>query len=249
VAEKMTLNENPPQNTECPYTKEMFILGRNNEQKSAIFFNPACGMWSCPVCGERKKEDWVHQAARGSQLLTMGGNDLQFVTLTSRSYATPNKSIYFFKQNWPKLRKRIAYYTNMWEGETGRKMAYFMVPERHKSGVLHSHMVVATHIRSKTSWKKIAWETGFGYILDVQNVDSPAMVANYIAKYLGKHINDEQWPKGFMHVRHSQNWPMARETSLDGWLWDNYRSRDQAMIDLLDLQVNGWNLIDRARKE
>lgn len=247
MAKENDLIENPPQDGECPNTREIFILGRNPEKKTAIFFNPVCGTWKCPICGDLRAQEWTHQAARGALLLESEGYQLQFVTLTSRAYATPNKSLYFFKQNFPNLRKRIAYYTNMWSEETGKKFAYFMVPERHKSGVLHAHLIAGTHIVSKVSWKHIAWQTGFGYILDVQPLINPLMVAEYVSKYLTKHIADAQWPKNFMHVRHSQNWPMSKPAPIEGWDWERYQSRDQALIDLADLRVNGWEVTDKAR--
>lgn len=250
MAAKMSLIENAPQAVDsCPSTSSVFILGRNAEKQTAVFFNPACGTWSCPICGQIKADEWQHQAARGAMVLQQDGYDLQFITLTSRGYATPNKSLHFFKENWPRLRKRARHATNVYFEETGRKFAYFMVPERHKSGVLHAHMVAATHIQSKNWWKRAAWETGFGYIIDVQKLVDPLIVAAYISKYLTKQVADTHWPRHFRHVRHSQNWPKSKPEEIKGWEWERYTCRDQAKIDLMDLQVSGWKLIDKARKD
>jgi len=234
---------------QCPNTKDIYILGRNPEQKNALFFRPACGMWSCPVCGEANAEEIVHRASRGAIILDSEGHELQFVTLTSRHYATPNKSLYFFKQNWPKLRKRIAYHTKKELTGTGLGFLYFLVPERHKSGVLHAHLVAATPIRERKDWKKHAYKSGFGYMLDIKEVISPMDVARYVSKYLAKQVGDDGWPKGFMHYRHSQAWPKSKPKEIEGWSWERYRSRDEALIDLMDLQINGWHLVDRTKDE
>lgn len=171
---------------------------------------------------------------------------LQFVTLTSRSYTTPNSSIYFFKQNWPKLRKRMADQTNSWSPITGVEWAYFLVPERHKSGVLHAHLIAATHVDGKSYWKKQAWASGFGYQIDVAQIDSVTQVANYVTKYIHKGAGAEEWPKGFRRVRHSQNWPIANEKPLEGWEWDTYKNPRTVWIEKHALIDMGWEVVDKT---
>lgn len=232
----------------CENTRNVVVFGVNKNKNTAILFNPACNSWSCDYCAETQKENWIHQAARGSMVLASEGSELQFITLTSRGYATPNKSVYFFKQNWPKLRKRMAERTNEWEPFTGNRWAYFLVPERHKSGVLHAHLIAATHICAKSVWKQHAHQTGFGYVVDVQEMITPLLAAAYVAKYLHKGMGAEQWPKGFRRVRHSQNWPMSKPRKDEEWSWKTYKNPETVWLEKHALVNMGWKVIDKTRE-
>jgi hypothetical protein len=233
---------------ECPNTKDVTVFGTNAEEKTAMLFNPRCKQWGCDFCAELNKDFWIYQASRGATILTMEGQSLQFVTLTSRGYTTPHQSIYFFKTNWPKLRKRMSSHTNSWTPFTGVQWAYFLVPERHKSGVLHAHLIAATHVTGESFWKHHAYKSGFGYILDVQENIDALSVATYVAKYLHKDGGSLNWPKGFRHIRHSQNWPIASIQPLEGWDWKTYRKRETIWTEKHALIDMGWHVIDKTKE-
>ena len=234
--------------SDCPNTKDMTIIGNNKTEKKAILFNPRCKSWSCDICCEELKENWIHQAARGSMILADEGAELQFVTLTSRGSSTANKSIYYFKENWPKLRKRMATITNAWEPWSGYRWAYFLVPEKHKSGVLHCHLIAATHICAESVWKRHAHQTGFGYIIDVQEMITPLLAATYVSKYLHKGAGAEVWPKGFRRVRHSQNWPIAHAKKDESWEWMTIKNKDTVWFEKNALIDLGYNVVDQTTK-
>lgn len=219
-------------------------MGRNAQEKNAIIFNPRCKKWDCPYCGEQNREYWIHQAQRGATILLMEGAQFQFVTLTSRGYSTPASSIYFFSQNWPKLRKRASSQTNGWKPVTGVSWAYFLVPERHKSGVLHAHLIAATHIEGERWWKDNAWASGFGHQVKVKPMIDVSSAIGYVTKYLTKSAGDITWPKDFRRVRHSQNWPIDKEKPLDGWVWETV-SEDVCWIEKGALINMGWQVIDK----
>lgn len=231
----------------CPNTKDVFILGINDQEKKGILFKPRCKQWSCDYCAEINKEYWIHQASRGALLITSEGREIQFVTLTSRSYASPNSSLYFFQQNWPKLNRRMKYHTNLWGPTHGKEWAYFLVPERHKSGVAHFHLLAVTHIAAWAIWKKHAHASGFGFIGDLKENIDPNQVANYVTKYLHKGIGAEQWPTDFRRVRHSQNWPIAQEQPLDDWRWLNLRNEDTAWLEKSALINMGYRVVDKTQ--
>lgn len=232
----------------CLNTKEITVIGHNRTESKGILFNPSCKSWNCDYCSEELKDNWIHQAARGSMILEENGSQLQFVTLTSRGYATPNKSIYFFKENWPKLRKRIAANTKEWTPFTGCEWAYFLVPERHKSGVLHCHLVASTHICAESVWKRHAFETGFGYVIDVQEMITPLLAATYVAKYLHKGMGAEVWPKGFRRVRHSQNWPITKPKIDERWEWMTIKNKDTVWFEKNAMIDMGWHVVDTTEK-
>lgn len=185
---------------------------------------------------------------RGTLLITSEGRGVQFVTLTSRGYSTPASSLYFFRQNWPKLNRRLKYHTDKYKKNLGYEWSYFLVPEHHKSGVAHFHILAATHFNTKKTWKQLAWETGFGYIVDVDPLIDPSRAANYVAKYLHKGQGAEQWPKGFMRIRHSRNWPIAGEQPMQGWDWETYASDETAWIEKHALINMGWEVVDKREE-
>lgn len=228
----------------CPNTKDIIVFGMNRIEKMAILFNPRCKQWNCPYCSELNRQYWVQQATRGTIIITSEGREVQFVTVTSRNYATPASSLYFFKQNWPKLSRRMKYKTNLWKEYAGKDWAYFLVPERHKSGVLHAHILAASHISSEKIWKDAAWQAGFGYIVDVEELVTPAGAARYVAKYLTKQSEFGDWPRGFMRVRHSRNWPIAQEGEDELWDWSTYKNEDTVWIEKMSLINMGWEVKD-----
>lgn len=181
-------------------------------------------------------------------LITSEGRGVQFITLTSRAYATPVKSLWFLKQNWPKLNRRIKYHTEKSGDEKQRRWSYFMVPEKHQSGVVHIHLLAATPISSEAEWKQHAYQSGFGYILDVSPLVSASAVAGYVSKYLHKGMGAEQWPKGFMRVRHSRDWPIASEKPLEGWQWETYQNENIIWLEKNALIDMGWEVVDKRDK-
>lgn len=231
----------------CENAKKVVVFGKHQGDKKAVLFNPRCKSWTCDFCSEQNKADWIEIATRGAIILTSHGYPMQFVTLTSRPYATPTTSLYFFKQNWPKLRKKAATVTKEWEIVTGTEWAYFLVPERHKTGVLHAHVLVTTHLNDVRWWKGAAFASGFGYMASVETLVTPIIAARYVAKYLHKGKGAEEWPKGFRRVRTSQNWPKAQPAPMEGWQWDTYRNLNTVWWEKLALIDLGWHVQDHTQ--
>jgi len=232
-------------NTSCPNALEIIIMGVNTIEKKAVFFHPKCGQWSCPVCSEENKQYWVHQAARGSQILLSEGNWLQFLTLTGRGYFTVNSSLYFFKENWPKMRKRIEYITRKYEPLTGTKFAYLLIPERHESGKLHCHAILSTPLMLERWYKTNAHQCGFGYMAHVTPIFDSGTAVAYATKYLTKNAGDEDWPKGFRRVRHSQNWEIAHQQQNELWDWQTI-SENALFIEKGSLINQGFYVVDKT---
>ena len=170
----------------------------NHDQKQVIFFRPRCGSWSCPSCAEINANRVVLQAAHGAKLLAEAGAVLDFVTVTPHERLSPSASRVVLPSAWSMLRKRFTRATT-----SGHQ--YFVVPEQHKSGKWHLHAITAFHL-PKRWWKNNARECGFGYQVDVQNVQQPGQVAGYVGKYIGKNLND-QYTRSLRHVLHSNKWP------------------------------------------
>jgi len=211
-------------------------MGRNDTTKQIVLFNPSCKSWKCPVCGPRNAENWSWAGMTGAyKILETQG--MVFCTVTSRPYASVNQSLYFFKQNWPKLRKRIT-------EKNGEKFEYVLIPERHKTGKLHAHFVANIAITER--WlKDAAMGCGFGYQAKVDKVEHAPGVAAYMTKYMAKSIAYTQWPANFRRVRKSQGWPMPAEPEpAPGWEW----VPRQAIFDdeISELLTLGFTVNDRT---
>ena len=223
----------------CPNTQGITIFGVNDNRKTAVLFNPSCKSWNCPHCSQEKAEQWAWVGMTGAyQLLERG--EMVFCTVTSRPHASVNQSLYFFKQNWPKLRKRIRQ-------KNGGAFEYMLIPEQHKTGKLHAHFVANVYIRQK--WlKDNAMACGFGYMAKVDSVEYAQGVAAYMTKYMAKSIAFTDWPKNFRRVRKSQGWPTPEPGQKEqGWNWTSR----QAVLDdeLVALVGAGYTVNDRRKTD
>jgi len=193
----------------CIATYRVWIVAENERLKQAIAYQPRCGKWSCPHCASLNKDEWSEIAIYGVCNLAPTLPEPQFVTITSRGYVTPLRSLVIFKTSWPKLIRRIAYAQE-------EKPEYLLVPEHHQSGKLHAHILITAN-HSNHWWHDQAYESGMGYMADSRPVDDPAKAGQYIHKELTKQLAGKTWPANFRRVRKSQHWPLAEDKKPAGW--------------------------------
>ena len=117
-----------------------------------------------------------------------------------------------------------------------------MIPEQHRTGRLHVHMIASTDLESRW-WKDNGRECGLGYIAEEAEFrfkDAGASVAAaYAQKYLGKQVCVTAWPRYFHRIRTSQHFPDLPE----------FENNPYAAIDWIALtpkQFLSW-LSDRER--
>jgi hypothetical protein len=196
---------------DCETPNRPYLVGENREQRRAVLFRPACGLWSCPVCAQANKARWTVRAYNGSKELIAAGREVDFLTLTSHEKLSPESTRRVFAHAWDQLNKRIR--------REVPGFAYLLVPEQHKDGRLHAHLIETSHL-SKRWYKDNARECGLGYEVDIDGIRSPEGAAWYVAKYVGKGLESTAWPRGFRRVRTSRNWPpMPILPPLIGWTW------------------------------
>lgn len=241
----MSQNSNTYVFEECPYTKNVTIIGRNPTKHAGVIFHPRCGSWNCPYCWQINKDEWLQVAVKGTVEILDRGSMLQFVTITGRGYYTPTSSIYFMRKNWPALRKRIQYHTDKWSDVTKTEFSYLLIPERHKSGVAHWHILVATFEDRNRFWKDNAYECGFGHQAKVRNVENSVQSAGYVTKYLAKDAGQIAWPKGFRRVRTSKNWPRPIDAIPDQWDYERARELIEVEMAIEDMKALGWKIDDK----
>ena len=107
-------------------------------------------------------------------------------------------------------------------------MKYALLPEQHKDGRLHMHMLIGAAIKKR--WlKDNAFASGAGFMADSEPLTSGKRGAYYVSKYVGKSLGVEQWPVKFRRIRTSQKWPEVNfdvgedEIALD-WRLVRYRA-------------------------
>lgn len=219
----------------CPATNRPYVIGKNNETKKAYAFRPGCGRWDCPVCCKENRRDWVFIAMTGAAELQARGHTLAFITITARGGKgrTQEKSIADFAIGWPKLSHRAKYHNGgVWE--------YFLIPELHKNGVVHYHLI-ATDSQSKRWWKDNAYASGLGFMSDRQEVSQLGYVVRYVVKYVTKSFKmGRSWPENLRRVRTSRNWPRFTIDKPAGWDYDIYRDYGALMFELYMLQDYGF---------
>lgn len=187
----------------CSSRSKIRMLAVNRTAKIAILFAPRCKQWACPECAQINVSYWRFAALYGCQAFDSQAIPLYFLTITSHErLSTASATVRVFKSAWPVLRKRL-------ERETPR-MAYFGVPEAHKSGRLHFHFITQARVTKK--WlKDNARECGLGYMADAERLADPVGGAFYMTKYLTKTLDHADWPPRFRRVRLSDNWPRPPE--------------------------------------
>ena len=228
----------------CTQEKTITMVGINAEKKEAVIFNPRCKSWKCPYCAEKNSQDWQYRVLKGALELSAQGHALRFITLTSRTYATPTTSLYYFKQNWPKLQRRAKYNT---EKNGAGLWTYIIIPEQHKTGVLHCHLIATTDLTSRW-WHDNGYACGFGFQNKSIPVENPVGCAGYVTKYLAKSIAYNQWPPKFRRIRASQKWPVVAKPKPEGWEYKAHTD-ESAWFEYFLLKDYGYKVTDQRGVE
>lgn len=220
---------------ECTGAGRPFILAYNPTRKTGKLYQPGCGRWSCEYCAVENTMYWCARGASGAQQYIDGGQVVNFVTVTSRPGLSPAHSILRFRKSWPKLRKRLVYHN-------GGKFEYLLIPERHKSGVLHVHFMANMTI-SLSKIKDMSYLTGLGFISDLEAVYDARGAIFYTAKYLAKNLADTAWPTGFHRVRVSKAWPRAEgDKRPDDCEYIVLHSLEQIWLEVSALRHSGYRI-------
>lgn len=220
----------------CETPNRPFVVGRDESSRSAFVFKPDCGLWSCEHCAQTKADMWKLTAYYGATKFISEGKSVAFITLTSRGGKgrTREASIAALSKAWPRLRD----YARYWQDE----IEYLMIPEQHKSGVVHAHLI-ATNVLTKRWWKDFGHRAGFGYMNDMKPMSEAGYVPSYVAKYLGKDVHRIQWPKGFRRVRASQGWPRVSELAApEGYEYEVFRDRGAVAWEIYLLRDIGYDV-------
>lgn len=200
-----------------------------------VFFHPACGCYSCPGCAENLKFRWSLTAQHGASVLSQGGAKLDFLTVTSHEKLNAAQSRYVMAKAWPALRERVR--------RASASHEYFIVPEQHQDGRWHIHAIISASLPRKW-WKDNARQCGFGYQSDVKEVKEAGGAGSYVAKYIGKSLQNSNLPKHHRRVRLSRNWPRLPELpSPEGWAFFPVDKKTPLSWEISQYQSEGFSVV------
>lgn len=224
--------------TACETKNRPYIIAYNTQVLSGFVYQPRCGKWTCPYCADLNRDDWSQTAVYGMTHFPPESPTLKFVTITSRGYISPARSLVIFKVAWPKLIKRIAY-------NQSTKPEYMLIPEHHKSGVLHAHFLITADHHSNHWWHDQAFYSGMGYQAKEKNVRDPVEAGHYVAKELTKQLFGKPWPRGFRRVRLSLLWPRPPQGErLPNWEYETEMSEGRKNWTVALLRDEGYTIRD-----
>jgi hypothetical protein len=139
-----------------------------------------CGSWSCSTCGPAKAYRLGLKAANAFPE--------RFVTLTAAG-STPSEAYEGLKRLSKALRRRG--YT--WE--------YLAVPEPHKNGSWHLHVLQKGSFIPQRELSMLAERAGMGRIVHIRAIRGAQSVAKYLVKYM---VKDEAYrPPGSRRYKSS----------------------------------------------
>ena len=83
---------------------------------------------------------------------------------------------------------------------------YVILPECHKDGRVHWHLVASGNIANR--WlKDNAAASGLGYMTTSEPIGEMSAAIGYVSKYISKAIYRANWPPKLRRISTSQKWP------------------------------------------
>lgn len=184
----------------CPRKNTPTGIGVNPLSGIAIVHKMGCKSWACPYCSMKRKGFLVVKAYMGIESYKQAGvTDWFFGTLTMHRKWRKEASVTNFRRNWNKFYQRMKRATN-------GNLYYILLPEKHKDGSLHVH-IISTCQKETKWWKDNGAKCGMGFKNENEPLVSTVKAAYYVTKYVGKSLGVSAWPTDLRRVRFSVRWP------------------------------------------
>ena len=186
--------------TECETVNRPVLKGIHEDGKTVYLYQPRCKQWSCEPCARTNRLLWQAKIGYGYEFYTaLGKKDWSFVTITAhKKCETAEQCLYVFPKAWAKLSTRMR---RQYKG-----IRYVILPEHHANGRVHWHMIASSGIKER--WvKDNCAATGLGYMGTSAIVEDSIRAIMYVSKYIGKSLDDQEWPENLRRIRTSQKWP------------------------------------------
>lgn len=218
-------------------TRAGLLVGFDYAAKRALVARANCESWSCPECARRMAERWVLRAQIGVRKFQNEGRSIRFVTITGHEkLKTFEATQAVWREAWPVLYAAVK--------RRCPDLQYFMVPEKHKDGRMHVHILWTSDVSQR--WvKDNARKRGLGYQAKVKTVENAGHAAKYVTKYVGKDLG-ENVPKRTRRVAVSQGWPDIPEpkNELSALRWEYVNSNGALAVIYAECQAKHLDLIE-----
>lgn len=217
----------------CKNEKRPYFVKINHHAREICVSRPDCHNWKCPYCARINASRWGSRIGYAIGILIEQGEEFYFLTLTSHeALKTRAQTERVFPLAWSKLYKRMRRIND-------EKMIYVCIPERHKDGRMHAHIIANVEISER--WlKDNARACGFGYQAKVKRVENPKAAIGYVTKYMRKSVGANSWSKNFRRVRTSARLPKEPPPPPNG-KWGVILAH-KAIVQIADLMGQGYEL-------
>lgn len=185
---------------DCTAYYRSVLRAYNAEKKEYLLYQPRCKMWECLTCGNINRLLWQAKIGNGVEVYSLSGiENWTFITITSHpKLKTTSQCLHVWPSAWKKLSTRLR------RKHPGIK--YALLPEHHKDGRVHWHMVASHGV--ETNWlKDNCAVSGLGYQALSSPINDSWAAIMYVSKYISKTIGNVGWPKGLRRISTSQKWP------------------------------------------
>lgn len=194
----------------CPRKNTPTGIGVNPQNHTAVVHKMGCKSWACPYCSIKRKGWLVVKAYMGIEAYKQAGTtDWFFGTLTMHRKWRGKASVTNFRKNWNKFYQRMKRATN-------GNLYYILLPEQHKDGSLHVH-IISTCQKETRWWKDTGAACGYGFQNENEPLVSTVKAAFYVTKYIGKSLGVQEWPADLRRVRFSVRWPQPVSDEIMSW--------------------------------
>lgn len=210
-----------------------------------------CDSYTCGPCGETKRRRLQRLIEDGSASHVGNGLYGYFVTLTApgerdhlrwyqgkRPASRPVCSCHEHGMSaglwnaqesacWNRLRTALA---------RGRLLVYAGAVETQERGLLHRHLVVFTdEPLTYSEVQSLALAAGYGCVVDVERLDSPAKAGRYVAKYVTKSSTDRPEVPWSVVALDEETGELLEETASATFrLWSSSRTWGVTMREIRD---------------
>ncbi len=186
--------------TECDKYHRPVMQAYSADKKTCYLYQPPCKCWDCEPCARQNMYLWAARIGCGyTHYIETGIDGWRMVTITSSSkLKTKDQTLWVWPKAWGKLSTRMR---RKYPG-----VRYVLIPEMHKDGRIHIHMLASHSI--KTRWvKDNSAQCGLGYQGKAEKLTDAGRAVWYVTKYLAKSLEIAEWPRSFRRVRTTQGWP------------------------------------------
>jgi hypothetical protein len=185
----------------CPNTSTDSYLLNN---KTGATLPIGCGRWDCPVCGEKK----LWRLKKGIYNFIKNWKYIRHMTLSLSSNCSDSKEDHYklLQECWRRFINELRRTKSLRADQ--RRFQYIRVPEEHKSGYMHMHVIIDSFLDVKQLfpiWQHIIHEASHDPFLGGSVVITLLPTAKDGARYITKYVSKLLTTQNFLVRKYSKS--------------------------------------------